>query len=256
MENWSNLNVYLTKANEDNKRTELLSKELIDFCIKNEKVNVKKVLKLGAPINCNDEHITPLIACLQNDHYDLAVYLLKAGARVSFKPTSNFEDAFWYALKNKKHNFLELFVRNRCILEWSIPKNEKDSPKTSLIYATIESDLKSVEILLSHYAIKVNERDGIGNTALHYNVTKENMSQDDMDIGRLLIAAGADTAISNLDGKTPEDLAQDFAAKSMLLSGKLEEELPVNEDPVVDLEEQLNEIDNGVSLTKGRKMKI
>ena len=255
MENWSNLNIYLTKASEDFDLNLALAKELIEFCLKNDKNGIKEALKKGASINCNDEHITPLIACMQNDNSDLVYYLLRSGARISFKPVNNFEDAFWYALKNKKHNFLEIFVAHKCILTWSIPKTDKESPRTPLIHATIESDLRSVEILLSHYSIKVNERDGLGNTALHYNVTKENMTQDDLDIGRLLIAAGADTSIVNLEGQSPEDLAQDFAAKSMLLSGKLEEELPVNDEVVIE-EPTFDEEPTGVSITKKGKMKI
>ena len=257
MENWSNLNIYLTKANEDSTIMEALAKELIDHCIKNDKVGIKKVLKMGAPINCNDEHITPLIACMQNENSDLAAYLLRAGARISYKPIVNFEDAFWYALKNKKHTFLRLFVDHKCILEWSVPKSEKESPQTPLIFATIQSDLPAVEILLSHYNIKVNERDGKGNTALHYNISKEDMTPDDVEIGRLLIAAGADTSIANLDGQTPEQMAQgNYAAQSMLLSGKLEQELPEKEEPEPTAEELIEEVDNGVSMTKNRKMKI
>lgn len=254
MENWSNLNIYLTKANEDSKKRDALAKELIDCCIKNDKNGIKKVLKMGAPINCNDEHITPLIACMQNDNSDLAAYLIKSGARISYKPVTNFEDAFWHALKNKKYTFLTIFVDNKCLLEWGLPKSEKESPQTPLIYATVESDLQAVETLLSHYSIKVNERDGKGNTALHYNVSKQDMSQDDMQIGRLLIAAGADTSSANLEGHTPEDLAQNFESKSMLLSGKLEQELPEKEpEPIADL---FDEIDSGVSVTKKGKMKI
>lgn len=254
MENWKNLNVYLTKANENFKINEDFSKKLINFCIKNEKNEIKKILKLGASLNCHDEHMTPLIACIQNDNYELVVYLLNAGARISYKPILNFEDAFWFVLKNKKHNFLKLFVSKKCLLEWNLPKTEKESPQTALIYSTINSDLSAVEILLKHYAIKVNERDGLGNTALHYNVIKENMSQEDIDIGRLLIAAGADTNISNLDGKTPEDLAKGFTAKSMLLSGKLEEELTIKEESSI--EEELDSIDRNVSKTKNKKIKI
>lgn len=254
MENWDNLNIYLTKASKDLKVNDELAKELIRYAIKGEKNNVKACLKKGAPINCNDEHITPLIAAIQNDDLSLAYYLLNAGARISFKPNANFEDAFWFALKQKKHDFLKIFVDNKCLLEWSKPKNEKESPQTPLIYATVQSDLRSVEILLNHYAIKVNERDGIGNTALHYNISKQELSQDDIEIGRLLIAAGADTEISNLEGKTPEDLAQDLAARSVILSAKLENELPIKEEPVdlpiTGLEE------NGVSITKKGKMKI
>ncbi len=255
MENWDNLNVYLTRASKDFKRNEELSKELIRYCLKSEKENVKACLKRGAPINCNDEHITPLIATIQNDDLSLAYYLLNAGARVSFKPNANFEDAFWFALKQKKHDFLKIFIDNRCLLEWSVPKNEKETPQTPLIYATIQSDLRAVELLLTHYAINVNQKDGLGNTALHYNISKQEMTPDDIEIGRLLIAAGADTEIANLDGKTPEDMAQDLAARSVILSGKLENELPKKEESV-DLEITDPEPENGVSLTKKGKMKI
>ncbi len=255
MENWSNLNVYLSKASEDFKINQELSKELIKHCLKNEKEEIKKCLQKGAHINCNDEHITPLIAAIQNDNLTLGYYLIKAGARISYKPVANFEDAFWYALRNKKYDFLELFVEKRCILEWNMPKNEKESPQTPLIYATITSDVKAVEILLSHYAIKVNQRDGLGNTALHYNISKENMSQDDIDIGKMLIAAGADTNITNLDGQTPEDLAQDLAGRAIILSGKLENELEKKEDLPINLEKE--EVpDNGVYMTKKGKIKI
>lgn len=267
MENWDNLNIYLTKASEESRRNEFLSKELIKYCLKNEKETVKEILKKGAPINCNDEHITPLIACIQNDNLSLGYYLLKAGSRISYKPNANFEDAFWFSLRNKKYDFLSVFVEQRCLLEWNIPKNDKESPQTPLIFATVQSDLKAVEILLSHYAIKVNQRDGLGNTALHYNISKQEMTQDDIEIGRLLIAAGADTSIVNLDGKTPEDLAQDFAARSVLLSGKLEQELPKKEEVIgSDLSDELTIEDdlsikeetpnNGVSMTKKGKMKI
>jgi len=257
MENWSNLNIYLTRATEDHKRIESLGKELIDFCIGNDKTNIKKMLKTGAPINCHEEHITPLIACMQNNNSDLASYLLKSGARVSYKPTTNFEDAFWFALSNQKYIFLQLFISNRCILEWSVPKTEKETPQTALIYSTIKSDLKAVEILLGHYAIKVNERDGLGNTALHHNVSKSDMSQDDIEIGKLLLAAGADTSIANLDGKTPEDMAQDYTSKSMLLAGKLAHDLPEkDESELENVNDMFDSVDSGVHKTKKGKMKI
>lgn len=250
MENWTNLSLYLNKANENSLKFTSLSRELIEACLQNDKTLIKKTLKSGAYINTHDEHITPLIACIQNDNSDLGAYLLKAGASISYKPNINFEDAFWYALVNKKHTFLQLFVDSKCLLDWSLPKNEKDVPKTPLIYATITSDLRAVEILLSHYNIKVNERDGIGNTALHYAVAKQNQTQDDIQIISLLIAAGADDSIANLDGKSPNELALSPEANSALLSSKLDNELPVHEEPKIEEEPE------GPSRTQKGKLKI
>ena len=117
-----------------------------------------------------------------------------------------------------------------------------------LIYATQQSDLDSVEILLNHYRIKVNERDGSGNTALHYNVSKTEPTDEDIKIGQLLIAAGADINSRNLDGQTPEDMAKDFASKSMLMNASLEAELPLNET-------QQNQVSQPTT-PKTKKMKI
>ena len=104
--------------------------------------------------------------------------------------------------------------------------DQDKTPLTPLIYSTQQSDLRAVEILLRHYSIRVNERDGLGNTALHYNMAKDSPTQDDLDIGKLLSAAGADSSLPNLDGKTPADLVSDFAAKAVLLAGNMEKQLP------------------------------
>lgn len=251
MENWSNLSLYLNKSNENQKRVQLLSRQLIEACLQNDKELIKKSLKSGAPVNTHDEHLTPLIVSIQNDNSDLGAYLLMAGASISYKPTLNFEDAFWYSLTNKKYNFLQLFVSSRCLLEWSTPKNDKDTPKTPLIFSVINSDLKAVIILLKHHNIKVNERDGFGNTALHYNVAKPDPSSEDLEIGRLLIAAGADESIVNLEGKSAKDISATPESQSVLLSGKLDNELTVNEV----VEEELD-FDTPSLKTKGGKLKI
>lgn len=251
MENWNNLNIYLNNSTLQKEQAQSLSRALVDACIQNDKEQIKQLLLKGAYINSNDEYITPLIASIQNDNSDLAHYLIRAGANINYKPTLNFQDAFWYALSNRKYVFLKMFVDNRCYLEWSEAKSEKETPKTPLIFATLTSDLEAVRILLTHNNIKVNERDGLGNTALHYNLSKNPMTNEDKEIGILLIAAGADDSIINLDGKSPKDAAESFEAQSVLLTAQLDNELPVNE---VENSEALEE--QGVSHTKGGKLKI
>ncbi len=243
MENWTNLNKFLTIERAVLEQKNKWSKELIELSSKGEKEEIRALLKKGAAINCHEDFITPLIACIHNNHPLLAAYLLKVGASVSYKPQVPFDDALWIALKNKKHDFLRLFVANRCLLN-----KEDENNLTPLIYATQQSDLDSVEILLNHYRIKVNERDGSGNTALHYNVSKTEPTDEDIKIGPLLIAAGADINSRNLDGQTPEDMAKDFASKSMLMNASLEAELPLNET-------QQNQVSQPTT-PKSKKMKI
>lgn len=249
MENWSNLSRLITLERETYHRQVQHAQQMIEFAMANNKKEISVLLKEGANPNCFEDMLTPLIACIDNNNYDLAVYLLNAGATISYRPAEN--DAFWHSLKTKSHDFLELFVNRRCILSLQFETN-----MTPLIFATNHSDVRSVEILLKHFNIKVNERDGAGNTALHYNVSKQSMTSEDLEIGKMLIAAGADTNATNLEGQKPEDMAADFAAKSMIMAGKLDNELTVNEvkpeeENIIELEKEL-----GISKTPSKRIKI
>lgn len=246
MENWNNLNPLLDSSSKSLRQREKESQELVELSAKGDKEAIKKMLKLGASINCFADNSTPLISAMENDKFELATYLLSIRASISYKKSEANDDALWYALKNKKHNFLNLFVSHRCILSL-----ESETRLYSLIYSTIQSDLKSVEVLLDHYKINVNERDGGGNTALHHNVSKENPTSDDLEIGRLLVAAGADTNARNMDGKTPEEAATDFSARSMLLSSKMDRDLVEKEEVVPDEPDATS-----VTKTKTNKIKI
>lgn len=245
MENWNNLNPLLDHSAKNSRQKEKESQDLVELSAKGDKESIKKLLKIGASINCFADNSTPLISTIENDQFELATYLLNIGASIAYRENEEIDDALWYSLKNKKHDFLNLFILHKCILSLDIENN-----LYPLIYSTIQSDLKSVELLLGHYRINVNERDGAGNTALHHNVSKENPTSDDLQIGKLLIAAGADTNSRNMDGKTPEEAAIDFSARAMLLSSKMDRDL----EDKLELEPELE--DNNLSRTKTKKIKI
>lgn len=249
MENWNNLNKTISLERKNAHLNQQLAQQMIDLCTKGERQEVKQILKQGAPINCFEDGLTPLITSMANNHYDLTVYLLKAGASVSFKKELIDDDALWYAVRNKQHRYLELFINNRCLLT-----RDENTNDTVLIYATIHSDLEAVKILLGHYNIKVNDQNRTGNTALHYNVAKTEPSQDDLEIGLLLMAAGADTNVRNLDGHNVDEMANDFAARAMLMNARLQQELPVNE--VEHNVEPTTDPDTGISYTKNKRVKI
>lgn len=253
MENWTNLNKLLTLERTSFSKKENETQKLVELCaedIRKDFKEIKKLLISGAAVNCfsKTDQSTPLITAIRTDNVELGAYLLRVGASISYQPEDLLNNAFWEALKTKKHEFLEMFVEKKCILERDTEKN-----LIPLIYATIESDQRSVELLLSHPRVKVNASDNLGNTALHYNVEKTDPTPEDIQIGLMLVAAGADTNGRNLAGKTPEDFAVDSQTKSMLLKAKLDRDLHINKEPVVDV--QLNK-DLGITKTRNNKVKI
>ncbi len=243
MENWQNLEKILDKEKEKNDLNNQFTKKLMEACMENNKMLIKSILKEGASLNCFEDSFTPLILAIQNDNLDLAQFFVAVRANINYRPSPNFEDAFWVALKSKKHDFIDLFVKSRSKL-----LRHPSTHETVLIYATKESDLKSVEIILSHFQIKVNEQDGSGNTALHYNMNKEMPSEDDIIIGKLLLAAGADTNTRNIEGKTPYDLAENPSSKAII------ENAIVNDAVTPDLENQAGL--DGQNNKPKRKMKL
>lgn len=235
MENWNNLNKLLILDRKDNAQKELESQKLIELCNSGteELKEIKYLFKNGAAVNCYADLSTPLISAIRTDNLKLGNYLLKIHASISYHPKELTDNAFWEALKTKKYEFLKIFIEKRCKLE-RITVEIENEPRiiTPLIYATRESDVLAVQYLLRHYNINVNDKDGVGNTALHYNVSKNPQTEDDTEIGKMLIAAGADTQIVNLSSQTPEDMALDTTAKSMLLYAKLDRDIPEKEPEV------------------------
>lgn len=235
MENWNNLNKLLILERKDNTQKEQESQKLIELCNSGTEdlKEIKFLLKNGAAVNCYADLSTPLISAIRTDNIKLGNYLLKIHASISYHPKDLTDNAFWESLKTKKHDFLKLFIERKCKLERiNVEIDGEVRAVTPLIYATRASDVKSVEYLLQHYNIKVNENDGLGNTALHYNVSKDPQTQEDTEIGKMLIAAGADTQSVNMSKQTPEDMALDTTAKSMLLYAKLERDIPDKEPEI------------------------
>lgn len=219
MENWNNLTKMLDKLKEDEERRKFLSELLIEEASKGDKETVKKVLQTGAHPNCYKGTYTPLIATLKGDFTDLTEFLVKIGANPGYMPHSTFIDAVWYALINQKYVQLNLFIRAGCNLNF-----HPISGMNLLSYATETSNVHAVELLLRHKQLKVNERDANGNTALHYNMRKAEMNNEDIVIGKLLLAAGANTMIKNKDGKTPSELAA-MAGETLILDNEMRNDL-------------------------------
>lgn len=248
MENWNNLSKILTLNIREEERKTSNALELINLTLNGTKKEIVELLKNGAILNCYADMTTPLISALLNDKDDLIDFYLKAGATINYKPDEHTNDALWEALINKKYNTLRKFIEAQCQL------TRHEEHVTPLIYATKNSDLESVSILLRSKKIKLNERDKDGNTALHINVLISPQSNEDIQIGKLLIAAGADVNSLNIDKQKPSDLATDNAAKASLLNNEIDK-MVKDRDQEKELEKE-KELDVTPEPVKIKKNKI
>lgn len=250
MENWNNLNKVLTEERESTRKKLKESLSLIDACQNNDKNKVKILLKEGVAINCYDDFLTPLIVCVKNNNLELGKYLINSGASINFVPKKEMDNAFWVAAKESKYDFIRMFLLQKIEIT-----RESQTNTTALIYGTEKSDVTLVEMLVNYKRINVNERDGNGNTALHYNAAKTPYTDDDGRIAKLLIAAGVDSKGKNIEGKTPYDMTSDYTAQSLLLAVDFDNKLPEKDEGKSDDFDIEKDKSHGVKRVSG-KIKI
>lgn len=204
------------------KSNKQLTEQLIKSAIDNDKALMVDAIAKGAYVNSFNDYQTPIMACVEYDNIELARLLLKFNANPSIMVGTY--DAIWLALTNKNINFINLFFNYNKKFKMN---TLKENAKTLLIYATEESYLEAVKIIA--YKVNVNQKDSLGNTALAYNLAKENPSADDIEICKILLACGADKNSVNLDGIEAKDMAKSMVANSLLEKHTIETELD-NED--------------------------
>lgn len=236
MSSWNNLNLFLSLDEKFQYTKKDLTNMLIQACMRNSKEEIIGAMKSGAYVNSHDDLQTPIMATVENGTVEVAQFLLKLGANPSV--FINNKDAIWLSLLQQKYDFLDLFY-----MEKYRQNSKKETGETPLIHATKESDLRAVEIIA--YKVNVNQRDNLGNTALHYNFQKPEPSEEDVAIAKILMACGADTNAPNNEGVTCRDLSS--ASISDMASVIIEHE---------DIVEILPEIEETAEQKEKQKFKL
>lgn len=181
--------------------------------------------------------ITPLGWAAGRGDMQAMQWLVKQGASL-IAPFSGARDPAWLAMELRQIPAL------RWLLDQGVPVNHRLSDPlstTRLIAATKDSNLFAVEELVRRKA-NVGLFDREGRTALHYNFMKNPYTEDDQQIGRLLIDWGGSTTAEDKDGQRPADFAQTDAQYALMRLQGLErtlprEPLPPAAEPALDAEE-------------------
>ena len=224
MENWKNMSSILNAYNDNKEEIETKLYQIYEHIEDDNKRGIVKILKSGININSEYEDSTPLMKCIDFDRYDIAKYFIDfCNANPNFRETKN-EGALWYSLRNQKLDFLFLFLDAKPNLV------RGNNNQIMLIEATKLSNVAIVQALLNNKRVKVNEKDGYGNTALHYVLAKNPMTPDDIEISRLLLAAGADQNSMNVVGETPGKTNEDSMANSVLFEYKLQKQIELADE--------------------------
>lgn len=199
MEKWSVANKLLSSFSDAKNNQDQMLMEIYEAIEDDDKYTLIENLKKGANLDRSFNGVTPLIKGYTSNNYELTKYMLMvAGANPAFEASES-ESPIWLSLLDVNVRFFKLFTLSVS----RIQKSKKN--QLALIEAVKLKSVDIVRILLKIPSVKVNEKDGVGNTALHYAFGVTDKGPDDEEIIRMLIAAGADKNTANMDGQAPGD---------------------------------------------------
>ena len=159
----------------------------------------------GLDVNLSDGNgQTPLQLAIQhNDEPSMAAILIARGAdvNVDIEGWSHSWHPLWLAMR--KHPVDAGLIR--LLLEAGADPNVKEADAILLhqVMRWDEPDLSEVVALLLEKGAKVNARDSIRRTALHYAVEPNSLRRTGPGVVKLLLEAGADVNAQDQRGTTP-----------------------------------------------------
>ena len=198
---WDYLSRSWDNAEKDRARSEAAALELFEACSRDEWAIVQRLIEDGCNPNIRLGRRTALMQCCESGSRDCAKLLLALGADYSAQDEIG-RDALFCCMDSFSDACVDLILSKR-------PKIKRlyDDNSTALIAATKLSYVHGVRQLVKYAPQAVNLYDRTGRTALWHVLSKPNPTDDDNEIARILLDAGADPDMPDLDGVAPRQAA-------------------------------------------------
>ncbi|MBN6205471.1 ankyrin repeat domain-containing protein [Ralstonia pickettii] len=196
-----------TKKKEEN----TMNQQLIDCAERGDTKKVLNLLKDGAEINATNEHgVTAVMAATQNHQTDTVHMLIQQGADINIR-NNNQDNVLLYAGAEGFLDIVKLAVEAGADTTLT---NRYDG--TALIPASERGHVEVVKELLTHSDTDVNHINNLHWTALLEAIILGEGGKDHQKIVQLLVNHGADVNISDGDGVTPLQHAQNHGYREIV----------------------------------------
>jgi hypothetical protein len=145
--------------------------------------------------------ITLLAYAAVSDRADLIAWLLAQGASVSMVYQGG-RDAAWAATEAGHGDSYSLLMDEGA----SINLRLDEEPRMTRLMGAVVARREDIVADLLRRRARVDDYDNEGRTALNHNLRQIPYAQEDLNIGRLLLAAQADVLVTDNDGVKPVDM--------------------------------------------------
>lgn len=216
---WKHLTDTWDRADRERERLEEAASVFFETISRNDWEGASKLITRGCSPNMTLGMRTPLMCAAEEGAIECLRLLISTGANLGAQDEIG-RDAVFCAIDSGQDNALECLLAQGTRLKRLFEDNA-----TPLIKASLNGNVRAVRALVGFDRQSVNQFDRSGRTALWHVLSKPELSDDDNEIARILLDAGADAEMSDINGVSPREAAAASSAHALLERADLSQDI-------------------------------
>lgn len=225
LEAWKFLTESWDRSSKERERLEKATLIFFDDIERDDWVACSKLIERGCSPNMALGHKTAVMVAAENGAINALRLLSSTGGNLGAQDEQG-RDALFWGIETRSNDVVEFLLSQH--IRFKRLFNDNSTP---LIAAAQRSYVHGVRALVQHDKNQVNQFDRMGRTALWHVLSKPDMTDDDNEIARILMGAGADPDMADLDGVSPRDSALSDVGQSMLERHDIQVSMEPNPEP-------------------------
>lgn len=207
---WKYLTQSWDRADQERARLEKATMIFFEDIQRDDWQSCAKLIERGCSPNMALGHRTAIMVAAENGAVNALKLLVSTGASLGAQDELG-RDALFWAVETRCDEAVDYLL-----LSGSRIKRLFTDNSTPLIEAAKSSYVHGVQALVKHHKHCVNLFDRMGRTALWHVLSKDELTDADNQIARILMDAGANPDMADLDGVSPRESTMSQAGKSLV----------------------------------------
>ena len=210
LEAWKFLTQSWDRADRERERLEKATHTFFEDIMRDDWEGCTKLIERGCSVNMALGQKTAVMIAAEYSAINTLKLLVSTGANIGAQDEQG-RDALFWAIETRSDDAVDFLINKN-----ARPKRLFNDNSTPLIAAAKASYVHGVRALVSYDKKLVNMYDRMGRTALWHVLSKDDMSDDDNEIARILMDQGANPDMADLEGVTARDSAMSESGRSLV----------------------------------------
>ena len=225
LEAWKFLTQSWDRADRERERLEKATHTFFEDIMRDNWEGCTKLIERGCSVNMALGQKTAVMVAAEYSAINTLRLLVSTGANIGAQDEQG-RDALFWAIETRSDEAVDFLLSRN-----ARPKRLFNDNSTPLIAAAKSSYVYGVRALVEHDQKLINMYDRMGRTALWHVLSKEDMTDDDNEIARILMDKGANPDLADLEGVTARESAMSESGRSLIERQDINHSIDMDSEP-------------------------